>query len=213
MIISPSRKFAFVHIPKTGGTAFTLAYEAKARADDLLFGDTPKAKRRQAKFNRTAPRRLRKHAALSDAQAALPTLAWSEFTVATIVRNPWDRLVSLYAWSRAQTFDHPMIAAARTQDFAAYLADPRVEAPLRHNTPETYLAGAAHRHILRYETLADDVATLARTLDIRLPPLERVNASDRPADYRAAYDTATIARVADLCSYEVAVLGYRFSDE
>ena len=31
MIISPSRRFVFVHIPKTGGTALTLALESRAR--------------------------------------------------------------------------------------------------------------------------------------------------------------------------------------
>jgi len=30
MIISPGRRFVFVHIPKTGGTALTLALEGRA---------------------------------------------------------------------------------------------------------------------------------------------------------------------------------------
>ena len=46
MIISRARRFIFVHIPKTGGTAFTLAYEARAAKDDILIGDTPKARKR-----------------------------------------------------------------------------------------------------------------------------------------------------------------------
>jgi hypothetical protein len=47
MIISPKRRFAFVHIPKTGGTSVALALEDRAAADDILIGDTPKAQRRK----------------------------------------------------------------------------------------------------------------------------------------------------------------------
>ena len=43
MIISPGRGYVFVHAPKTGGTAMALALEARAMADDILIGDTPKA--------------------------------------------------------------------------------------------------------------------------------------------------------------------------
>ena len=42
MIISRGRGYIFVHIPKTGGTAMALALEDRAKADDILIGDTPK---------------------------------------------------------------------------------------------------------------------------------------------------------------------------
>ena len=50
MIISKSRNYVFVHIPKTGGTALTLALEDRAAADDIIVGDTPKAKRRKKRL-------------------------------------------------------------------------------------------------------------------------------------------------------------------
>lgn len=211
MIISPSRKFAFIHIPKTGGTAFSLAYEDKARADDLMFGDTPKAKRRQSKFNRTSPQKLRKHAPLSAAQSALPTLDWPNFTIATIVRNPWDRMLSLYTWSRAQPFDHPMIAAAHEHDFTCYLQDPRIQIPLQQNTFQTYTTGPGTLKILRFETLETDAANLTKSLGFRLPPLQHVNQSNRPRDYRSAYTEETAALIANLFPFEVQTLGYHFT--
>ena len=50
MIISRARNYIFVHVPKTGGTAMALALEARAAADDILIGDTPKALRRRGRL-------------------------------------------------------------------------------------------------------------------------------------------------------------------
>lgn len=48
MILSRARRFIFIHIPKTGGTALTLALEAQAAKDDILISDTPKPARARA---------------------------------------------------------------------------------------------------------------------------------------------------------------------
>lgn len=42
MVILRGRRFIFVHIPKNGGTALSLALQARARHDDIRIGDTPK---------------------------------------------------------------------------------------------------------------------------------------------------------------------------
>ncbi|MDA3888267.1 MAG: Type II secretory pathway, pullulanase PulA, partial [Allgaiera sp.] len=67
MIISRGRRYIFVHIPKTGGTALSLALEARAMKDDILIGDTPKARARARRLQGLrARRRLWKHATLAD---------------------------------------------------------------------------------------------------------------------------------------------------
>ena len=53
MIISHGRQYIFVHIPKTGGTSLALALEARAMKDDILIGDTPKAKKRRQRLKRS----------------------------------------------------------------------------------------------------------------------------------------------------------------
>ncbi|MFT6649435.1 MAG: hypothetical protein ACJARR_003421, partial [Pseudophaeobacter arcticus] len=50
MILSRGRKYLFIHIPKTGGTALALALEARAMRDDMMLGDTPKAKNRRRRL-------------------------------------------------------------------------------------------------------------------------------------------------------------------
>ena len=51
MILSRGRRYIFVHIPKTGGTALSLALESRAMKDDVLIGDTPKARARKGRLH------------------------------------------------------------------------------------------------------------------------------------------------------------------
>ncbi|MEO0903185.1 MAG: Type II secretory pathway, pullulanase PulA, partial [Pseudomonadota bacterium] len=77
MIISHKRSFVFVHIPKTGGTSMALALEDRAAADDILIGDTPKAKRRRKRQKALqAPGRLWKHSNLRDVAGLYPADAF-----------------------------------------------------------------------------------------------------------------------------------------
>ena len=103
MIISRGRRFIFVHIPKTGGTALSLALEGRAMKDDLLIGDTPKARARKGRLAgvKTAGR-LWKHATLADITGLVTADEVSTFFTLTLVRNPWDRMVSYYHWLRMQ---------------------------------------------------------------------------------------------------------------
>ena len=67
MILSRGRRYIFIHAPKTGGTALSLALEARAMRDDIFVGDTPKARARKGRLKgvETAGR-LWKHSTLAD---------------------------------------------------------------------------------------------------------------------------------------------------
>ena len=122
MIISPARKFIFVHIPKTGGTSLALALEARAHRDDILIGDTPKAIKRKGRIKTLGAKgRLWKHSTLADLDGALPLSELDEMFVFTLVRNPWDRMVSYYHWLRDQSFDHPAVMLAKATSFEAFV--------------------------------------------------------------------------------------------
>jgi len=217
MIISQGRRYIFVHIPKTGGTSMALALEARAMKDDILIGDTPKARRRRKRLKgvRSAGR-LWKHSRLTDICGLVAPDEIERFFVFTLVRNPWDRLVSYYHWLRAQDFDHPAVAIAKAHDFSAFLNHEHTRATIRGAPYGHYVrdrSGAERCDLfIRLEHLQEDMAPLERHLGFRIGPLGRVNASDRPADYRACYSEADAALVAQICGADIARFGYDFED-
>ena len=215
MIISRGRRYIFVHIPKTGGTALTLALEARAMKDDILIGDTPKARARKARLHgvKTAGR-LWKHSTLNDIQGLVTEAELASFFTFTLVRNPWDRAVSYYHWLRAQVFAHPAVGLAKTHDFAGFLAHPQTQTAFRLWPAPAYLrdgTGAERASaFVRLEHLAQDLAPVEAHLGFKLLALPRVNASARGADYRTYYSTDSADLLARICAEDIARFGYRF---
>lgn len=216
MIISPERRFIFVHIPKTGGTSLALALEGRAKADDILIGDTPKARRRKGRVPaqaEVARGRLWKHSTLADIEGLMTRDFIAQAFCVTLVRNPWDRLVSLYHWARVQKFDHPMVSRAQSTDFAAFLHAPETQAELRAQPYGHYLTDSEGQpqpvHCIRLEHFEADAAPLWAHLGFRLT-LPHVNASGRETPYQNHYDRALADLVGDVCAEDISRFGYAF---
>jgi hypothetical protein len=215
MILSRGRRFIFVHIPKTGGTALSLALEARAMKDDILIGDTPKARARKARLQGVkSAGRLWKHSTLADIRGLASDAEIAGFFTVTLVRNPWDRLVSYYHWLRAQSFAHPAVGLAKSHDFSGFLNHALTRTALRLWPYGAYMrdASGAERASLyaRLEHLQADLAPFEAHLGFRLTPLARVNQSERLRDWREFYSGADAALVAEICAEDIARFGYRF---
>ncbi|ETA49235.1 sulfotransferase family 2 domain-containing protein [Ponticoccus alexandrii] len=215
MIISPGRGYVFVHIPKTGGTSMAAALEARAHRDDILIGDTEKARRRRgrvAKLRAQAAGRLWKHSTLADVDGVVTAEALDRMLCFCLVRNPWDRVVSYYHWLRGQSFDHAAVRIAKAVEFAAFLRHPHTQESLRAWPYGRYMRDASGRErglFLRLEHLTEDWGPLVDHLGFT-PGIGHENRSDRAADWRGYYDDETRAIVADICAEDVVRFGYRF---
>jgi hypothetical protein len=216
MIISRGRRYVFVHIPKSGGTSLSLALEDRAMKDDILVGDTPKALRRRKRLKAmTGAKRLRKHGILSDIDGIVSADELRSMFTFTLVRNPWDRMVSYYHWLRHQTFEHPAVGLARKLPFTEFV--------LHADTARSFAANPARRYMtlangvehcsayIRLEQFDKDAEPLFEHLGFRLS-LPQSNRSDRAADYRGYFTPKTRAAVAAACAEDIERFGYGFDD-
>lgn len=214
MIISTGRAYVFVHIPKTGGTALSLALEARAMKDDIMLGDTPKARKRRRRVQgaETAGR-LWKHSTLADIDGLLPAGVLEGLFAFTLVRNPWDRAVSYYHWLRDQSFDHPAVRLAQEMAFEPFVTHPQIMASFRATPAASYMRradGQDHCNAyIRLEHFAEDAAPLLAHLGFALD-LPRANASAREAGYRRYYTDRSAQAVAESCAEDIARFGYVF---
>ena len=215
MILSRGRRYLFLHAPKTGGTALTLALEARALRDDIIVADTPKGRARAGRQRALkVAGRLWKHSRLCDLDGLVGTEEMADLFILTLVRNPWDRLASYYHWLRAQKFGHPAVSLANSSDFSGFLNDPQTVAAFRTAPAAAHTRDADGRDratlCARLEHLADDLAPFEAHLGFRLTPLARANESRRPRDWRGLYSDRDAALVARVCAEDIARFGYRF---
>ena len=214
MIVSHGRGYIFVHIPKTGGTSMALALEDRAKADDIMVGDTPKAVKRRGRLKdvQTAGR-LWKHSTLADAEGLISRADMEALYTFTLVRNPWDRMVSYYHWLQSQSFDHPAVTLAQTSDFSRFLNADLTRRTFQASPYSHYMtdgAGQVHADLyIRLEHFDEDVAPLAAHLGFT-PQLPHANASDRARDWRSFYSDDDATRLADICAPDIAAHGYAF---
>lgn len=215
MILSRGRRYIFVHVPKTGGTALALALEARAMKDDILIGDTPKARaRRGRQTGMAAAGRLWKHSTLADIAGLASEAEIAGFFTLTLVRNPWDRMVSYYHWLRVQRFAHPAVELAKRQGFSGFLNHSQTRASLAAWPYAAWMrdgAGVEHcRLYLRLERVDDELAPFEAHLGFRIAPLARANASERERDWRGYYSDDDAALLGALCAEDIARFGYVF---
>ena len=215
MILSRGRSFIFVHIPKTGGTALTLALEAKAMKDDILIGDTPKARARKGRLQGVkAHGRLRKHSTLADIAGLATDDEIAGFFTLTLVRNPWDRIVSYYHWLHDQSFAHRAVGLAKSLSFSAFLNHGQTRMALSLWPYAAYMRDRMGKEraslFARLEHLDTDLAPFEAHLGFRLTPLARANASDRARDWRPFYSDADAGLVTQICAEDIARFGYHF---
>jgi len=160
------------------------------------------------------------HRSIADYFKANPEAAKDYFKF-SVVRNPWDRLVSSYHYLVAGGNNKADLEWARKylQVFSTFeefvingLSDPEI-ARWIHFRPQYMFVCNAKRvvqvdYLARYESLSEDFKYIQSRLN-KSVELPRSNTSAR-TDYRSYFTDTMIERVAEHYSRDIGIFGYTF---
>lgn len=154
MQYNSKKKYLFCHIPKTAGRSI----------ENVLFGKTYGGHYKLSQFNKF----------LTD---------YNEYYKFTIVRNPYDRLVSTYSYLQSGR----MTGSKKYKccSFAAFCTKLHEFSGLDHIKPQSYFLDDKINYVGRFETLYNSYSEICKNINVTAE-LPHDNKSSHK-DYRSYY--------------------------
>jgi hypothetical protein len=193
------RKIIFIHINKTGGTSLRQA-----------LGLPPEEHWRG---------RFRKHYYYREVINFLPADVLDQATIATFVRNPWDRLVSLYCYRkwRASNEGFKKLPRLVYASFTSWMQYHLETEGFRQRNLQPQLSWLCDEEgqesvdfIGKFENLAQDAHRLCDLLGISPPVLPHLIKSTRNLNYRSYYTPELSEQVSHLYRADIERFDYSF---
>jgi len=211
VLASYSHNFLFIHIGKAAGTSIQRALQPYAPAQThnpfkrypVVLGPLCRigGLYRFVEF--------REHVKARTVRRCLPPAVYARLFKFAFVRNPWDVLVSRYAYL-LQTTEHPRHKLVKSMtDFSEYLQwEIRRGKQYQHHWVTDATGILIVEFIGHYENLHEDFSEVCRRIGVKAE-LPRVNISSHP-DYRTHYTPATRDLVARAFARDIEMFGYEF---
>lgn len=185
-MIEHNYKFIFVHIPRTGGSSIETAFRFGM---DRLNGSY------------TFSAFPEKHIPPATYKAKY-FASWRNYFKFTIVRNPWDRAVSLYEWVK-MCVNHPRHTKL---SFHNWMRSIRFDS--NATRPQAYWLDSDINFIGRFENLESDFQHICEQIDVdvTLPHINRIEHNH----YRNYYTIETRDWIAELYKDDIRLFEYEF---
>ena len=203
-MISDSLRFVFVHIPRTGGTSVEVALAAHARRP---IGRT-------AHGNTVLPH---KHDTALEIRALLGS-EWERYFRFSIVRNPWERMLSDYHFFRSVGPQLYPEFSAREQRLADDALRLPLDAWLAQNAETLRMCQLDYltdtqgellvNYVCRLENLEADFAEVCRKIGVEVA-LPWLNQTQHPP-VESAYSATSAELVRRYCALDIVHFGYCF---
>lgn len=207
-MLSLKHRFLFVHIPKTGGNSIQKAlipYSEDQITTHLPFQDGID---RFGIQNSDYP--YHKHATLREYKNLIPKKIYSPLTKFTVVRNPWERMISFYysPHENRSSFD-PKVFEKVVNDAKSINEFVDTRTRLEKLLGKNPLSHGEIRYFLRFERLQENFEQVCRSLGLPALTLDILNTSSK-GDYRSYYNQKLKNLVKDKFKNEIEYFGYQF---
>ena len=184
-MLSLQHKFLFVHIPKTGGNSIQKVLESYS--EDQITTHQPFQDGKE-RFGIQNPQfAYHKHSTLLEYKQLIPRDMYAPLTKFTVVRNPWDRMVSLYfsPHSGRTKFDPNLFESVikQAKPIEDYVS---TSSWIKKITQKNPLQKTEIDHFIKFENLQEEFTEVSNKLGLDVVPLKKLNASER-ADFRSYY--------------------------
>jgi hypothetical protein len=210
-MISFDKKIIFIHIPKTGGYAVKNILESYSpdtisRGHPTLFSEDGGIRMRDA---RTGFETM--HPNVQFYQEHYPA-EFKEFTKFTILRNPWDRLVSYVMWLNRGEFDRYKFIQSLNFRVNGWFGGPydiNQIYMLRDDTGEVNID-----KVFYYDNFKDTMVSFFNELEIDYGEhLDIKINSVNKEHYSSYYDDEMVELVAKKCNIEIDYFKFKFEEE
>lgn len=193
MLISESHKFIFIHVPKVAGMSISNYFKPYALMNRLPDG-----------------RNVSQHSSARQLIALLGQENFRRYFIFGFVRNPWDRVVSLYHYiiKSPGHEKHERVKAYGGFDEFVKMEIPRFR-PMQKGLFLDETGEPAVDFIGRFETLTEDIQFVCEKAGIEFKVLPHVNKTSH-VDYRDYYNETTKRIVNECCSEDIRFFGYHF---
>lgn len=217
-LLSHRARFVFLKTHKTASTSVEAALEPLCAPDGARTGDhmrdesVSEAGAIGARGKAVETATWRNHMSARAVRRLTGPRVWRDYAKITTVRNPYDRMVSMFL-SRLEPEERERIAGARfdevRREFARWL-----RGRWRSNNLNKLTLRRVYciDHVVYFESLGDDFAELAAALGLPSAELPRFKTDRRLREepWRDYYDDETRRLVARGSAFELAFFGYDF---
>lgn len=201
-MISESKKFIFIHIPKTGGNSITTALK-QYTDDGLKFVRFDGEVYNGISVYNSKNRIVKKHSLLSEYEDYYDLDGYFIFTV---IRNPFDRMLSWYFYEKKEwdrdNFNRFLLSIDPKKDY-------RFSSQKKYVLRKDGTDGIDHR--IHFDNLQEGFDEICVIKDIPCSKLLHVNKSrNSEVDYHDFYDDFSVDMVTQLYGDDLDYFRYKY---
>jgi hypothetical protein len=222
MLISNSRKFIYVKAGKVAGTSVEVLFEPFCQGDNDFIGWRGKClpDSHSESYSHTVAKKINK--LLQQHQHS-----WNDYYTFGCIRNPWDRMVSLYFFlkQQAKTFHEITDEQKQYKSYKTLLHrhelsflpfDKFVEVtPYPVPLCKVYdIENLKYDYFIRFENLKTDIIKVCNDLSLscEISQLKHINKNSQRKHYTEYFDNRTKAIVAEKYEKDIKYFQYKYGD-